>query len=90
MARYRRQRVYRWSFWVVTEIEHALLTVTMHTRLLPGERRERQRAARNVQALQKPFSVLDRALADGRYLVENRFTVADLNVAAVLAWLECH
>jgi len=35
--------------------------------------------------LQAPFRVLDGALAGGSYLLGNDFTVADLNVAAVIS-----
>ncbi|HKF11365.1 MAG TPA: glutathione S-transferase C-terminal domain-containing protein [Xanthobacteraceae bacterium] len=35
--------------------------------------------------LEAPFKVLDRALADRSYLLGEEFTVADLNVAAVIS-----
>ena len=34
-------RTYQWSFWVMSEVEHALLSVLMHGHLLPEERRDR-------------------------------------------------
>ena len=77
---------WQWSFWVMTEIEHPLLTVLMHSRVLPEAKRDAARASRNRGVLQAPFGVLDEALRDRDYLVEGRFTVADLNVAAVLSW----
>ena len=77
---------WQWSFWVMTEVEHPLLTVLMHSRVLPEAKRDAARASRNRGVLQTPFKVLDQALRDREYLVEARFTVADLNVAAVLSW----
>lgn len=77
---------FQWSFWVMTEVEHALLTVLMHSRVLPEEKRDPQRVSRNLGALKTPFNVLNDALAGRENLVHDRFTVADLNVAAVLAW----
>ncbi|MCB1774060.1 MAG: glutathione S-transferase family protein [Gammaproteobacteria bacterium] len=79
-------RAMQWSFWVMTEVEHPLLTVLMHSRVLPEDQRDADKASRNRGLLKAPFSVLDAALADRDYLAGDRFTVADLNVAAVLSW----
>jgi glutathione S-transferase len=36
--------------------------------------------------LKRPLGVLNNALAGHEYLVGNRFTVADINVAGILVW----
>jgi len=77
---------WQWSFWVMTEVERPLLTILMHNRVLPEEKRDPARVSRNLGVLQIPFGVLDRALQGRDYLVGKDFTVADLNVAAVFAW----
>ena len=77
---------WQWSFWAMTEVEHPLLSVLMHTRMLPEDKRDPDKARRNRGILRAPMGVLDQALADGDYLVDGRFTVADLNVASVLSW----
>ena len=77
---------WQWSFWVMTEIEHPLLTVLMHKRVLPEAKRDPARLSRNLGVLKAPFGVLNQALRGHDYLVHDRFTVADLNVAAVFAW----
>ncbi len=79
-------RAGQWSFWVMSEIEDSLLTVLMHQRLLPEERRDPERATRHRGILRQPFAVLDQALGEHDWLAGTRFTVADLNVAAVLSW----
>ena len=38
---------YQWSFWVMTEMEAALLTLLFHRRLLPAEERDPDKASRN-------------------------------------------
>ena len=81
-----RALAYQWSFWVITEVEHPLLTVLMQRRVLPEEKRDPDRLRRNEGILPRPFTILDQTLADREYLVDGRFTVADLNVAAVLGW----
>lgn len=85
-----------WSLWTVTEVEASALTVLMHGARLPEERRDLQKLAQATGALRAPLAVLEQTLRgsgngdgagrDVRYLLGDRFTVADLNVAAVLAW----
>jgi glutathione S-transferase len=75
-----------WSYWVMTEVEYCLLTVLLNTRVLAREKRDAARVERNLKALEKPFTVLNNELAGKEYLLNNQFTVADLNVAAVLSW----
>ena len=77
---------WQWSFWVMTEVEHALLTVLLHTRSLPKSERDPDRVRRNLEALTAPFQVLDQALAGKEYLIGAEFSVADLNVASVFVW----
>jgi glutathione S-transferase len=87
----------QWSFWVMTEVEKPLLTVLLQRMKFPeGSNEEkyfRQRVPRDpkkeqesLAELGKPLAVLDGALAGRSYLLGDRFTVADLNVASVLAW----
>jgi glutathione S-transferase len=77
---------WQWSLWVMTEVERPLLSVLMHRRVLPEDKRDPAKAARNLGVLQGPFGILDRALAGRDYLLGGGFTIADLNVASVLSW----
>lgn len=79
-------RAFQWSFWVMTETEGALLAVMMHRRLLPKEQRDASAAAAGEAKLGGPFGVLEGALRGRPYLLGETFSVADLNVAAVLTW----
>ena len=79
-------RCLSWSFWVVTEVEASALTVLMHGAILPVARRDPQKLARATGALRPPLGVVEQALATGPCLLGERFTIADLNVAAVLEW----
>ncbi len=76
----------QWSFWAVTEVEEPLLTALMNRMFLPENERDPAKAEDALERLQKPLAVLEGALEGKDYLVENRFTVADLNVASVLSW----
>lgn len=77
----------QWSFWVMTEVEKPLLQVLFHSLGLMGVEKSSEKAAEFLETLQPAFRVLDGALAGKKYLVGERFTVADLNVASVLGWL---
>lgn len=73
-----------WSLWAVNEIEQqAVKIVLAYDNTLqdtPGGREEISVAAR---LLRRPFQILNQHLSTQDYLVGNRFTVADLNVAEI-------
>jgi glutathione S-transferase len=79
-------RAFQWSFWVMTEVEGALLMVLMHRRILPAERRDADTATAHEAKLAAPFAVLEGALRGQPFLLGASFSVADLNVASVLTW----
>lgn len=78
--------IYQWSFWVMTEVELSLLTVLMHKRVLPEAQRDPAKVSRHTGILKKPFAVLDQALAEHDWLLGDDFSLADLNVAAIVSW----
>jgi glutathione S-transferase len=76
----------RWTFWSVTECEKDALHVLFQRAIFPPERRDEESAIRAEKRLRVPLRVLEAHL-DGRdYVAADRFTVADVNVASVLAW----
>lgn len=81
-------RAFQWSFWVMLEVEKPLLAVLFNTVVYPADKRDAAVAAKALDELQKPFKVLDQALARSPWLAGSDFTVADLNVAAVLTWVK--
>jgi glutathione S-transferase len=76
----------QWSFWAVLEMEALLLDLLLHRVLLPEFSRDASYAERDELLLKKPLGILNDALAGREYLAGNGFTVADLNVASILAW----
>ncbi len=79
-------RAIQWSFWCMTETEQALLQVLMNRVFLPEPQRDAAAAKAAEESLAKPLRVLDGALAGRAWLLGEAFTIADLNVASVLAW----
>ncbi|MDP2256856.1 MAG: glutathione S-transferase family protein [Polaromonas sp.] len=80
--------ILRWSFWVVNECEKDALTYLMHSALMPPERRKPQLADEAQRRLLTPLRVLEQHLQTRRYLAGERFTVADVCVASVMAWVQ--
>ena len=78
--------ILRWSFWAVTECEKDALTVLMHSRIMPPDRRKPALVEEAARRLGTPLLVLEQHLLGRRYLAGERFTVADICVASVLAW----
>ncbi len=75
---------YQWSFWGMTELEPHLIALLMHKMFLPAEQRSEAAIKNATTALQAPLAVLDARTKAQEYLLGKDFTIADLNVAAVL------
>src|SRR6185369_13969872 len=76
----------QWSIWAMTEVEDALIEVLMHRMFMPAEQRDPKIAEAGVATLQTPFAVLDGHLAGRKYILGDKYSVADVNVASVLSW----
>ena len=79
-------RAWQWSFWGMTEVERPVLTALFNRAILPENERDPAAADAAEKTLAQPLKVLDGALGHGSYLLGDKFTVADLNVASILAW----
>jgi glutathione S-transferase len=79
-------RAWQWSFWGMTEVERPLLTALLNRAVYPEDQRDAAAADGAEKALAQPLGVLDGALARAANLLGDNFTVADLNVASILAW----
>jgi glutathione S-transferase len=78
-------RAWQWSLWSVQEVDRGVNIWSLHAVRLPPEDRDPQRLAEALKVIEAPFRVLDSALTGRSYLLGNDFTVADLNVAAVIS-----
>jgi glutathione S-transferase len=91
-------KVLQWSFWVMSEIEKPLLQAMFQRMKEPSDpvaakyfrdrnplNPEVERAA--LEALEKPLTYLNGHLTGREHLLGKDFSIADLNVASVMAWL---
>jgi glutathione S-transferase len=76
-------RAWQWSFWGMTEVERPSLTALLNR---VGREPDPAAADEAEKALAAPLKVLDGIVGADRYLLGPQFTVADLNVAGILAW----
>jgi hypothetical protein len=76
----------QWSFWAMLVMEGLLLDLLNHRAILPEFARDPSHAERDELLLQKPLTLLNKSLSGRGHLTGENFTVADLNVASILAW----
>jgi glutathione S-transferase len=82
-------RTLQWSFWAIAQLERPLLALVRQRYILTTKQRNAAVAKEAAESLAKSVDVLNRSLASSRFLLNNRFTVADLIVASVLygSWI---
>jgi glutathione S-transferase len=79
-------RAWQWSFWGMTEVERPVLTAMMNRAVYPESQRDPAAADAAEKTLAQPLGVLEGVLGRAFYLLGDHFTVADLNIASILAW----
>ncbi len=75
-----------WTLWAAADVEPHSINVLYHTIGKPPSERDPKIAATAIEALKPLFAVLDRHLATTGFVVGDRFTMADLNVAEVIRY----
>ena len=78
-------KAWQWSFWAIAEVDRGVNIWSLHAIRMPPAERDAGKLAEALAVIAAPFRVLDAALAGQAYLVGDEFTVADLNVAAVIS-----
>jgi len=78
-------KTWQWSFWALNEVDRGVNIWSLHAIRLPPEDRNAEKLAEALKVISTPFKVLDREFGERPYLLGDEFTVADLNVAAVIS-----
>jgi len=78
-------KAWQWSFWAISEVDRGVNIWSLHAVRLPPRERDAAKREEALAVLAAPFRVLDAAVAVQPYLLGDAFTVADLNVAAVIS-----
>ncbi len=77
-------KAWQWSFWAIAEVDRGVNIWSLHAVRLPPAERNAALREEALQVIAAPFKVLDAAVVKQPYLLGDNFTVADLNVAAVI------
>lgn len=75
----------QWSFWAATELEARFLDALIAAGMLGGDKDQAAIDAIGEKTT-AAMTVLNAKLSSQDYLLGDEFTVADLNVAAVVGW----
>jgi glutathione S-transferase len=78
-------KAWQWSLWAVQEVDRGVNIWSLHAVRLPPEDRNAALREEALRVIAGPFKVLDGVLADRPYLLGEEFSVADLNVSAVIS-----
>jgi len=78
-------KAWQWSFWAIAEVDRGVNIWSLHAVRLPPVERDAALRDEALKVIAAPFKVLDAALSSEPYLLGSDFTVADLNVAAVIS-----
>src|SRR5580704_7855125 len=78
-------KAWQWSFWAIAEVDRGVNIWSLHAVRLPPQERNAALREEALRVVAAPFQVLDAALAKTPYLLGDDFTVADLNVVAVIS-----
>jgi len=81
-----RAQMYRWIFFLVTEIEQPLWRIARHTFLYPEEKRLSQDIDLAGQECVEMVAVLERHMKEREFIAGDRLSVADFNAAYTLDW----
>ncbi|MCC7412595.1 MAG: glutathione S-transferase family protein [Gammaproteobacteria bacterium] len=76
-------RAIQWSFWGMTEIEPPLITILVQQMFTPDDQKMPDRIEDAKASLPRPLKVLEDHLKNRSYLLGDKFTVADLNLASI-------
>jgi glutathione S-transferase len=78
-------KAWQWTSWALNEVDRGVNIWSLHSVRLPPAERDAAKRDEALKVVAAPFKVLDAALATQDYLLGGDFTVADLNVAAVIS-----
>lgn len=74
----------QWSCWAMSDLDGLMTQWALNTVIKPEAERDPAQAADALHKLIRPLAALEAVLRERQWLVGDRFTVADLNVASVL------
>jgi glutathione S-transferase len=81
-----RAQVYKWTVWAIATLEPPLVTVFLNRVRLPEAERDAAAAHAAAEKSGELLKILNHDLEGKKFLVAERYTIADLNVGHCVAW----
>ena len=81
-----RAQMYRWIFFLVTEIEQPLWRIALNTAVYPPDRRVPADVENATRDCKKMLAVFETHMADRNFVVGDRLSVADFIAAYTIDW----
>lgn len=81
-----RAQMYRWIFFLMTEIEQPLWRISRHTFLYPEHKRLPEDVELAKSECREMLNVLEQHMKDREFVAGSRLSVADFNAAYTLDW----
>ena len=72
----------QWSYWSILEIQSNLYTIAFQNFRVPEDQRDEKAINKALEELPKVFKILDNQLEGKEYILGNKFSLADINVAS--------
>lgn len=76
--------IQQWSVWAMVEFQPPLVDLIIQMMFVPEDKRDANVIARAKEKVPPTLKILDQALAGQDFVVGNRLTVADFNLASVV------
>ena len=73
----------QWSLWSMWNVERHTTDILMHSFLLPEAKRDPGAVERAKEALQRPLQAIETVLSKNAYLLGDKFSIADINLASI-------
>jgi len=81
-----RASYYQWIMFAMTTVEPPLITIAMHTRFLPEEKRNPAMIPEAQGRLKEVLGVLEKRMEGKQFAVGDHFTAADAVLGSTLIW----
>ena len=81
-------QAWQWSVWAISEVEPLQMQIVIQKVFMPEDKRNQKVIDRSTKGLMRPFKVLNDMLSTNDYLLGDQFTVADLNLSAVMLLID--
>jgi glutathione S-transferase len=79
-----RAQIQQWTIWSIAELQRPLVDLLIQVFFMPPEKRSQDVIDKAKKAAEPLLAILDQELKGRKYLVAERFTLADLHVASVV------